>query len=55
MAKHTLELAVQEIADATSKPPFPDELGPAPHSNQTAATAREMACLTSRPEAHRER
>jgi hypothetical protein len=55
MAKQTLELAVQEIADATLQAPSPDELGPAPHSDQTAATARGMACLTSRPEAHRER
>ena len=28
MTRHTLELAAQEIADATSKPPFLSELGP---------------------------
>jgi acetyl esterase len=28
MSKHTLEPAAQQIADATAKPPFLDELGP---------------------------
>lgn len=28
MTKHTLEPTAQQITEATSKPPFPDELGP---------------------------